>query len=81
MRGNGLKLHQGVFQLDIRNYFFIPRVAKHWCSLSREMVECWSLKVFKKCVDLALGTWSNSEHGGDTGLTVGLDDLKDVFQI
>ncbi|GAB0188513.1 hypothetical protein GRJ2_001316600 [Grus japonensis] len=51
-RGNGLKLKEGRFRLDITKKLFTVR---HWNRLPSEAVEAPSLEVFKTRLDGALG--------------------------
>ena len=55
-KGNGFKLKEGRFRLDVRGKFFTMIVVRCWHRLPRDGVDAPSLEVFKTRQDGALGS-------------------------
>ena len=55
-RGDGFKLRQERFRLDVRRKFYTQREMTHWNRLPKEAVDAPSLEALKARLDVALGS-------------------------
>jgi len=79
-RGNGSKLKEVRFRLDIRKKFFTMRVVKHWNRVPKEAVNAPSLAVFKARLDGVLRNLVNWKMSLFMAGGLEPDDLQGPFQ-
>ena len=80
MRGNGFRLEEGRFRLDIRKKFYTVRVVRHWDRLPTGVVDAPSLEAFKARLDGALRNLVKREVSLPIAGGLELHDLNGPFQ-